>query len=142
MFIRVILSSVFRGLRVPGTTDSPKVRYQFCQSGPSTQHYNSYAMMLSIARTTVTSLLTAGIIAAQQMAEHKTSTADIVFRVGIPETSQSPFSVFVSITAPKLVGAIGAGWVGLSFGGEMLYNPLVVAWQHDEMVLVSARWAT
>jgi len=72
----------------------------------------------------------------QKLAEFKSPTANILYRIAVPD-SAPPYDVLVQIVAP-----VGTGWAGLAFGGGMLNNPLVVAWPNGQSAMVSPRWAT
>ncbi|AEO61106.1 cellobiose dehydrogenase-like protein [Thermothelomyces thermophilus ATCC 42464] len=63
----------------------------------------------------------------------------ITFRVAIPGDAQinTAFDAVIQLVVPSDVG-----WVGLSWGGSMPNNPLVVAWQNAGSVVLSPRWAT
>lgn len=63
--------------------------------------------------------------------------AKISYRIAIPDTATAaPFDVLFSIVAP-----INVGWAGFAWGGQMVNNPLTLAWANGANTLVSSRWA-
>jgi hypothetical protein len=75
--------------------------------------------------------------AQQGMAEYRTGSSNLVYRISIPDVSAAPFDMLFQIVAP-----VGTGWAGFASGGGMLRNPLLVAWQNGQSVMVTPRWAT
>lgn len=70
-------------------------------------------------------------------AEYSTPSADIVYRVAIPDSSEAPFDILLQIEAPASVG-----WAGIAWGGRMTGNPLTISWANGDGAVVSSRWAT
>ena len=65
------------------------------------------------------------------------ASANLTFKLAIPEKASAPFPLLMSITAP-----ISVSWAGFATGGCMLRSPLIVAWANKTNVVVSTRWAT
>jgi len=57
--------------------------------------------------------------------------------IAIPDVDEGPFDILVKIAAPAK-----AGWAAVAWGGQMLRNPLSVAWPNEDGAIVSSRWAT
>lgn len=67
-------------------------------------------------------------------------TAGIIFRIALPTNTSttSGYDVVIQVISPSALG-----WVGLAWGGEMVSNPLTVAWPNGNRgVIVSSRRAT
>lgn len=64
----------------------------------------------------------------------------LAIRIAVPSpvTSGSAYDAVLQVVAPKDV----AGWTGLAWGGQMLYNPLTVFWVNGNTPVVSSRYAT
>lgn len=65
-------------------------------------------------------------------------TQNIVYRIALPSNAPSGnYNAVVQVVAPNQVG-----WTGLAWGGNMIRNPLTVAYPSGSKVTVSSRWAT
>ncbi|KAI1325982.1 putative iron reductase domain protein [Xylariaceae sp. FL0255] len=66
-----------------------------------------------------------------------TTPNNISYAVALPLTANgsAAFDVVFQITAPASLG-----WVGWSWGGNMTYSPLTVAWPNGNSVTLSSRW--
>ncbi|KAK5659576.1 hypothetical protein OQA88_778 [Cercophora sp. LCS_1] len=71
------------------------------------------------------------------MASYTDASANLTFKLAIPDTTAAPFPLLMSIIAP-----IGISWAGFATGGCMLRSPLIVAWVNGTGVVVTTRWAT
>lgn len=58
------------------------------------------------------------------------------FGIALPKNVTDPYDAIVRITAP-----IANQWVGFSWGGNMVWNPLSVAWPNGQSGTISARFA-
>jgi hypothetical protein len=63
----------------------------------------------------------------------------ITVRVAIPSNAVqgTPYRAVIQVIAPRTTG-----WVGVAWGGRMVYNPLTLAWDNSNSVVISSRWAT
>jgi hypothetical protein len=61
----------------------------------------------------------------------------IYFRIAIPDTAtpSAPYDTVLQVVSPNTIG-----WTGLAWGGDMLANPLFVAWPNCSNIVVSSRW--
>ncbi|KAK3217369.1 hypothetical protein GRF29_1g2873631 [Pseudopithomyces chartarum] len=67
-----------------------------------------------------------------------TLTANIVFRFALPSNAPSgPYNAVIQAVVPNQLG-----WIGLAWGGNMVRNPLTVAYPNGQKATVSSRWAT
>ncbi|KAI9170920.1 Cellobiose dehydrogenase [Paramyrothecium foliicola] len=62
------------------------------------------------------------------------SSMGIRYRVAVPANAVAPFDVALQIVAPTDIG-----WAGFAWGGEMVNNPLTVAWPNSDSVIVTSR---
>ncbi|PGH12260.1 hypothetical protein AJ80_06774 [Polytolypa hystricis UAMH7299] len=60
------------------------------------------------------------------------SARGIFYNIALPSTPSN--DAIIQIIAP-----LSIGWAGFSWEGHMSYNPLAVAWQNDDEVVVSSR---
>jgi len=58
------------------------------------------------------------------------------FGVALPKNVTDPYDAIIRITAP-----VANRWVGFSWGGDMVWNPLSVAWPNGQSGTISARFA-
>lgn len=65
-----------------------------------------------------------------------TNDVGIVWGFAIPEATEAPFDAILQVTSP-----IAIGWAGLSWGGQMTYSPLAIAWANGESVQLASRMA-
>jgi hypothetical protein len=78
-----------------------------------------------------------GFTFSQYAAEYQIGSS-ITYRITLPQpVNSSNYDVVIQIVAPRDVG-----WAGLSWGGQMPYCPLTVAWSNGNNVLISSRYAT
>lgn len=61
----------------------------------------------------------------------------VTFGLATPEDSAEGFGIILQVTGE----IASAGWVGLSWGGAMTYNPLAIVWPNGEDVTISSRIA-
>ncbi|KAK0633992.1 hypothetical protein B0T14DRAFT_508179 [Immersiella caudata] len=75
---------------------------------------------------------------ARPLSSFTDSSANITFKLAIPDTTSAPFPLLMSIIAP-----IGISWAGFATGGCMLRSPLIVAWPkaNGTGFVVTTRWA-
>jgi len=67
-----------------------------------------------------------------------TLSSNIVYRIAVPTNAPSgPYNVVLQVVVPSQLG-----WVGLAWGGNMVKNPLTVAYPNGNKATVSSRWAT
>ena len=67
-----------------------------------------------------------------------TLTSNIVFRFALPGNAPSgPYNTVIQAVVPNQLG-----WIGLAWGGNMVRNPLTVAYPNGQKATVSSRWAT
>jgi hypothetical protein len=67
-----------------------------------------------------------------------TLSANIVFRFALPSNASSgPYNAVIQAVVPNQLG-----WIGLAWGGNMVKNPLTVAYPNGKKSTVSSRWAT
>ena len=66
-------------------------------------------------------------------------TANIVYRVAVPTgvPAGTAYDAVLQVVAPNQVG-----WAGLAWGGNMIKNPLTVAWANGQKATISSRYAT
>ncbi|KAF9735132.1 cellobiose dehydrogenase [Paraphaeosphaeria minitans] len=65
-------------------------------------------------------------------------SANIVFRFALPSNAPSgPYNTVIQAVVPNQLG-----WIGLAWGGNMVRNPLTVAYPNGQKATVSSRWAT
>jgi hypothetical protein len=60
----------------------------------------------------------------------------MTFGVALPKNVTDPYDVILKITAP-----VANRWAGFSWGGNMVWNPLSVAWPNGKSGTISARFA-
>jgi hypothetical protein len=60
----------------------------------------------------------------------------MTFGVALPENVTDPYDAIIKITAP-----INNKWGGFSWGGNMVWNPLTLAWANGKSGVASARFA-
>jgi hypothetical protein len=60
----------------------------------------------------------------------------MTFGVAFPKNVTDPYDAIIRITAP-----IANQWVGFSWGGDMVWNPLSVSWPNGQSGTISARFA-
>jgi hypothetical protein len=60
----------------------------------------------------------------------------MTFGIALPKTVTDPYDAILHITAP-----IANKWAGFSWGGNMVWNPLSVAWANGQSGTISARFA-
>lgn len=60
----------------------------------------------------------------------------MTFGLALPTNVTDPYDAIIRITAP-----ISNQWVGFSWGGNMVWNPLSVAWPNGQSGTISARFA-
>jgi hypothetical protein len=67
-----------------------------------------------------------------------TLQSNIVYRFAVPSNAPSDaYDVVIQVVSPNQVG-----WNGLAWGGNMVKNPLTVAYPNGQKSTVSSRWAT
>jgi ABC-type molybdate transport system substrate-binding protein len=67
-----------------------------------------------------------------------TLTSNIVYRIAVPTNAgSSAYDIVIQVVTPNQVG-----WNGLAWGGNMVKNPLTVAYPNGNKATVSSRWAT
>lgn len=60
----------------------------------------------------------------------------MTFGLALPKNVTDPYDAIIKITAP-----IANKWAGFSWGGNMVWNPLSVAWANGNSGTISARFA-
>jgi hypothetical protein len=60
----------------------------------------------------------------------------MTFGIALPKNVTDPYDAIVRITAP-----VANKWAGFSWGGNMVWNPLSVAWSNGNSGTISARFA-
>ncbi|KAF2869417.1 hypothetical protein BDV95DRAFT_99165 [Massariosphaeria phaeospora] len=60
----------------------------------------------------------------------------MTFGIALPKNVTAPYDAIIKITAP-----VENTWVGFAWGGQMVWNPLTVAWANGKSATVSARFA-
>lgn len=60
----------------------------------------------------------------------------MTFGVALPKNVSDPYDAIIRITAP-----LANQWAGFSWGGNMVWNPLSVAWPNGKSGTISARFA-
>ncbi|KAI2477094.1 CDH-cyt domain containing protein [Pyrenophora tritici-repentis] len=60
----------------------------------------------------------------------------MTFGVALPKNVTDPYDAIIRITAP-----FANRWVGFSWGGDMVWNPLSVSWPNGQSGTISARFA-
>jgi hypothetical protein len=60
----------------------------------------------------------------------------MTFGVAFPKNVTDPYDAIIKITAP-----VANTWAGFSWGGNMVWNPLSVAWPNGKSGTISARFA-
>jgi hypothetical protein len=60
----------------------------------------------------------------------------MTFGVALPKEVKDPYDAIIKITAP-----VANTWAGFSWGGNMVWNPLTVAWANGKSGIASARFA-
>ena len=60
----------------------------------------------------------------------------MTFGIALPKNVTDPYDAIIKITAP-----IANKWAGFSWGGNMVWNPLSVAWANGKSGTISARFA-
>ena len=65
---------------------------------------------------------------------------NITFRIAVP--SPAPDNASYDAVLQVVVPVEVVGWVGLAWGGSMLYNPLTVSWVNGKTPVISSRYAT
>ena len=67
-----------------------------------------------------------------------TLQSNIVYRFAVASNAPSgAYDVVIQVVSPNQVG-----WNGLAWGGNMVRNPLTVAYPNGNRATVSSRWAT
>ncbi|KAF2692002.1 iron reductase domain protein [Lentithecium fluviatile CBS 122367] len=67
-----------------------------------------------------------------------TLQSNIVYRMAVPSNPPSgAYDIVIQVVTPNQVG-----WNGLAWGGNMVRNPLTVAYPNGNKVTLSSRWAT
>lgn len=68
-----------------------------------------------------------------------TLTANVVVRIATPSTAVAgtPYPIVLQVVVPN-----GVGWGGIAWAGNMIRNPLTVAWANGNSPVLSSRWAT
>ncbi|KAF2831354.1 cellulose binding iron reductase-like protein [Ophiobolus disseminans] len=76
--------------------------------------------------------------AATKICYSSYSDADsgMTFAIALPKAPTDPYDAILKITAP-----IANKWAGFSWGGNMVWNPLSVAWANGKSGTISARFA-
>lgn len=74
--------------------------------------------------------------ASQTLLQYHAAASNVTYGIAIPDSPQ-PFDVLLQIVAP-----ITVGWAGFALGGDMLRDPLVVAWANGNTAVVSPRYTT
>ena len=64
------------------------------------------------------------------------ATTGMTFGVALPKNVTDPYDAILRISAP-----IANQWVGFAWGGDMVWNPLSVAWPNGNSSVISARFA-
>jgi hypothetical protein len=62
--------------------------------------------------------------------------AKIYFGIALPKNPVDPYDAIIKITSP-----VEHYWTGFSWGGNMVWNPLTVAWRNGQTTTASARFA-
>lgn len=62
--------------------------------------------------------------------------AGVYFGVALPKTPVDPYDAIIKIVAP-----VDRYWVGMAWGGDMVWNPLTVAWKNGQSTTASSRFA-
>lgn len=60
----------------------------------------------------------------------------MTFGVALPKVVTDPFDAIIKITAP-----LDNKWAGFAWGGDMVWDPLTVAWANGNSGVASARFA-
>ncbi|KAF2277456.1 cellulose binding iron reductase-like protein [Westerdykella ornata] len=67
---------------------------------------------------------------------YKDPESDIYIGIALPKNPVDPYDAVITITSP-----VKHYWVGFAWGGQMVWNPLTVAWKNDKTTTVSSRFA-
>ncbi|KAF1912392.1 cellulose binding iron reductase-like protein [Ampelomyces quisqualis] len=67
---------------------------------------------------------------------YSNAESGMTFGIALPKTVTDPYDVILKMTAP-----IANKWAGFSWGGNMVWNPLSVAWANGNSGTISARFA-
>jgi hypothetical protein len=80
-----------------------------------------------------------GFTYAQYDAAYTSDESRIYYRVAVPKSvpANAPYDTVIQMQAPNNVG-----WAALSWGGEMVNSPLIVAWANCSNVVVTPRFTT
>lgn len=68
--------------------------------------------------------------------QYSDAESGMTFGVALPKNVTDPYNAVIRITAP-----ITNTWAGFSWGGNMVWNPLSVAWANGKSGTISARFA-
>ncbi|KAF4637099.1 hypothetical protein G7Y89_g1005 [Cudoniella acicularis] len=66
----------------------------------------------------------------------KQSRQLLATRIALPMNVSDPYDAIISITAP-----VASKWVGIAWGGTMVFNPLTMGWANGKTAVVSSRFA-
>ena len=64
------------------------------------------------------------------------AASGLAFGIALPKTVSDPYDAIIKITAPNNIT-----WAGFAWGGQMVWNPLTVAWPNGTSGVASARFA-
>ncbi|KAJ4287943.1 hypothetical protein N0V90_011958 [Kalmusia sp. IMI 367209] len=67
---------------------------------------------------------------------YSNAASGLTFGIALPKTVTDPYDAIIKITAPK-----NTTWAGFAWGGQMVWNPLTVAWPNGNSGVASARFA-
>lgn len=67
---------------------------------------------------------------------YSNAESGITIGVALPKNVTDPFNSIIKITAP-----VANKWVGFAWGGQMVWNPLTVAWANGSSGVASNRFA-
>ncbi|KAF2742637.1 iron reductase domain protein [Sporormia fimetaria CBS 119925] len=67
---------------------------------------------------------------------YKDPESEIFFGIALPKEPKDPYDAIIQITSP-----VRHYWVGFSWGGDMVWNPLTLAWRNGQTTTASARFA-
>lgn len=67
---------------------------------------------------------------------YSNAASGLEFGVALPKNVTDPYDAIIKVTAP-----ISHVWAGFAWGGQMVWNPLTVAWSNGNSGIASARFA-
>lgn len=67
---------------------------------------------------------------------YSNAASGLTFGVALPKTVTDPYDAIIRITAP-----INHTWAGFAWAGQMVWNPLTIAWPNGNSGVASARFA-